>query len=62
MTVGGGPMIRMLLLGLLMASLSGCADARREVRVNNAPVSDTPGILRGMLQQAGPAFSAGFVR
>jgi len=55
-------MIRMLLLGLLMASLSGCAGARREVRVNNAPVSDTPGILRGMLQQMGPAFSAGFVR
>jgi len=34
-------MVGLLILGSLLASLSGCAGTHREVRVNGAPVSDT---------------------
>jgi hypothetical protein len=58
----GGSMIRMLLLGSLLSSPYGRAGTHREVRVNDAPVSDTRTLIRGMLYQTGPTPSAGFAR
>jgi hypothetical protein len=55
-------MVRLLILGSLLASLSGCAGPHREVRVDDAPVSDTRALIRGMLYQTGPTLSAGFAR
>ena len=55
-------MVRLLILGSLLASLSGCAGTHREVRVNGAPVSDTRALIRGMPHQTGPTLSTGFAR